>query len=297
MSACPADSPLTPAGFRATGEEPPAPGALHSSPPGVLNPEPPNIARIYDALLGGKDNYPADRQAARELAAAVPGAAQAARENRAFLGRAVRFLATRHGISQFLDIGTGLPTREHVHQTARRVNPGVRVVYADNDPAVVVHARALLAGQPGVTAVAGDVRAPRDLLTSPELREALDFTQPVGALLVAVLHFVADEQDPWAAVRCIVDHLAPGSFLVISHVTGDEIPADAVKRAEGIYAGAQAPGTARSRAEVTRFFDGTEVTGAGITDAATWHAARRAAAHRPVLFWAGVGRKPGQVQP
>jgi SAM-dependent methyltransferase len=251
----------------------------------------PNVARVYDALLGGKDNYPADRAAARELAAAVPGAARAARDNRAFLGRAVRFLASRHGISQFLDIGTGLPTREHVHQAARKVIPDARMVYSDNDSVVVAHARALLAGQPGITAVTGDVRYPRDLLASPEVREGLDFTRPVGVLLVAVLHFVTDEEDPWAAVRCIVDHLAPGSFLVISHVTGDEITPESVARAEKIYAGAQAPGTARSRADVTRFFDGTELTGAGISDVARWHASSRSG-HGPALFWAGVGRKP-----
>jgi hypothetical protein len=108
---------------------------------------------------------------------------------------------------------------------------------------------------------------------------------------------VTDDEDPWAAVRCLVDHLAPGSFLVISHVTGDEIPAAAVRQAERIYAGAQVPGTARSRAEVTRFFDGTRLTGTGVTDVAAWHAARRANAHRPALFWAGVGRKPEAVQP
>ncbi len=256
----------------------------------------PNVARIYDCLLGGKDNYAVDRAAARELVAAVPGVARAARENRAFLGRAIQFLACRHGISQFLDIGTGLPAREHVHQVARRVIPDARVGYADSDPVVAAHARALLAGQPGIAAVTADVRYPRNLLASPDVRDVLDFSRPVGVLLVAVLHFVTDDQDPWAAVRCIVDHLAPGSFLVISHVTGDEIPADAVARAEKIYADTQAPGTARSRADVTRFFDGTEVTGAGITDVSTWHAARRGAAHRPALFWAGVGRKPGEVQ-
>jgi SAM-dependent methyltransferase len=256
----------------------------------------PNVARIYDALLGGKDNYEADREAARALAAAVPGVAKAAQENRAFLGRAVRFLAGQHQIGQFLDIGTGLPTGDHVHQVARRVKPNVQVVYADNDSVVVAHARALLADQPGVTAVTGDVRYPRDLLASPAVREALDFSRPVAVLLVAVLHFVADDEDPWAAVRCIVDHLAPGSFLVISHVTGDEITAESVKQAEKIYAGTHVPGIARSRAEVTRFFDGTELTGTGITDAATWHAARRGAGDKPALFWAGIGRKPGTVR-
>jgi SAM-dependent methyltransferase len=255
------------------------------------------VARVYDALIGGKDHYAADREAARALEAAVPGAAQAARDNRAFLGRAVRFLASRHGISQFLDIGTGLPTREHVHQAARKVNPEARVVYADSDPVVVAYARALLAGQPGIAAVTGDVRYPRDLLTDPAVRAVLDFSRPVAALLIAVLHFVTDDEDPWAAVRCIVDHLAPGSFLVISHVTGDEIPARAVEQAREIYATAQAPGTARSRAEVTRFFDGTQLTGTGVTDVATWHAARRATAAKPALFWAGIGRKPEAIQP
>jgi hypothetical protein len=271
---------------------------LLGSPPGdALNPEPPNVARIYDALLGGKDNYAADREAARALAAAVPGVAEAARENRAFLGRAVRFLASRHHVTQFLDIGTGLPTGEHVHQVARQVAPDARVAYVDNDPVVIAHARALLAGQPGIAAVTGDLRCPRDLLASPAVRDILDFSRPVAVLMVAVLHFVTDDEDPWAAARCIVDHLAPGSFLVISHVTGDEITARAVEQAERIYAGAQAPGTARSREDVTRFFDGTQLTGTGITDAATWHNARRGNTYKPALFWAGAGRKPGAARP
>lgn len=146
-----------------------------------------------------------------------------------------------------------------------------------------------------MTAVTADVRCPRDLLANPVVREAFDFTRPVAVLLAAVLHFVTDEEDPWAAVRCIVEHLAPGSFLVISHVTGDEISAESVNRAEAIYAGTRVQCVARSRADVTRFFDGTEVTGAGITDVARWHAARRSG-HGPALFWAGVGRKPGQAQ-
>jgi hypothetical protein len=171
---------------------------LSSPPGGALNPEPPNVARIYDALIGGKDHYAADREAARALETAVPGAAQAARENRAFLGRAVRFLAARHGISQFLDIGTGLPTREHVHQVARQVILDARVVYTDNDPVVVAHARALLAGQPGITAVTGDVRYPRDLLANPAVRGMLDFSRPVAALLIAVLSIFQHRLLPWA---------------------------------------------------------------------------------------------------
>jgi hypothetical protein len=265
-----------------------------SSPPGdALNPEPPNVARVYDALIGGKDHYAADREAARALETAVPGAAQAARDNRAFLGRAVRFLAARHGISQFLDIGTGLPAGDHVHQVARKVIPGARVVYADNDPVVVAHARALLAGQPGIAAVTGDVRYPRDLLADPAVRGMLDFSRPVAALLIAVLHFVTDEDDPWSAVRHITDQLAPGSYLVISHVTGDEISEAAVRAASKVYESALASGVARSRSEISRFFDGTELVLPGLVDVARWRPGRPAAAGpaSPALFCAGVGRK------
>ena len=178
---------------------------------------------------------------------AVPGAQRAARDNRAFLGRAVHFLAAEAGIDQFLDIGTGLPTRGNVHEIAREVNPDARVVYCDNDPIVVAHARALLADASDVKAVEGDVRYPRHLLTLPAVRELIDFSRPVAVLLVAVLHFVPDSDSPWSAVKRITDHLAPGSFVVISHVTSDGLADEAVRRARDIYAGALAQGTARSR--------------------------------------------------
>lgn len=253
-----------------------------------------NVARIYDALLGGKDNLAADRDAARRLMEAVPGAARAAKDNRAFLGRVVRFLAADAGISQFLDIGTGLPVGGHVHEIAQAVNPAARVVYADNDPIVVAHARALLAEARSVAAVEGDVRYPRHLLTMPAVRDLIDFSRPVAVLLVAVLHFVPDSEDPWSAVRVITDWLAPGSYLVVSHVTGDEIPDDAVRRAAEIYQGALVQGTARSVGEVARFFDGLDMAEPGLVDVAEWRPGRRAAAvGRPVLFWAGAGRKPG----
>jgi SAM-dependent methyltransferase len=254
----------------------------------------PNIARVYDALLGGKDNYATDREAALALAAAIPGAPRAARDNRAFLRRAVHFLAAGAGISQFLDIGTGLPTRGSVHEIARAVNQDARVVYADNDPVVVAHARALLARAPGVIAVEGDVRYPRHLLTSREVRDHIDLAQPVAVLLVAVLHFVDDMYSPWSAVRALTGRLAPGSYLVVSHVTGDQIPPAAVQRAREIYRGAFTQGTARSRGEIARFFDGTELIPPGLADVAAWRSGRTRTGPpgRPVLFWAGVGRKP-----
>ena len=251
-----------------------------------------NVARIYDALLGGKDNYAADREAARRLIEVIPDAQRVARDNRAFLGRAVRYLAGQVGVSQFLDIGTGLPTRGNVHEAARSANPDARVVYCDYDPVVVANARALLADVPEVTAIEGDVRYPRHLLTLPAVRDVIDFSEPVAVLLVAVLHFVPDSDSPWSAVRCITDHLAPGSYLVISHVTGDEISGDAVSQASAIYADALVQGAARSKGDIARFFDGVHLIDPGLVDVAAWRSRRRSKdPGRPVLFYGGVGRK------
>ncbi|MGH3273491.1 MAG: SAM-dependent methyltransferase [Streptosporangiaceae bacterium] len=253
----------------------------------------PNIARIYDALLGGKDNYATDREAALALTTAIPDAARAASDNRAFLRRAVRYLAAEAGIAQFLDVGTGLPTQGNVHEIAQEANPDARVVYVDNDPLVVAYGQALLAKTPGALVVEGDARYPRELITRREVREVLDFTQPVAVLLVAVLHFVGDSESPWQAVRAITSRIAPGSYLVISHVTGDQISAEAVSKARDIYAGAYVQGTARSRSEIARFFDGLDLIPPGLADVAAWGSGRRAGAARPALFWAGIGRKPG----
>jgi S-adenosyl methyltransferase len=252
-----------------------------------------NVARIYDALLGGKDNYAADREAARRLIEVVPDAALAARNNRAFLARAVRYLTAQENISQFLDIGAGLPTRGNVHEVARAVNPRARVVYSDHDPVVVAHARALLADTPDVIAVEGDVRYPGHLLTLPAVREVIDFSSPVAVLLVAVLHFVPDSDSPWLAVRFITDHLAPGSYVVISHVASDEITPEAISAARQIYAGALVRGVARSRRDIARFFDGTDLTEPGLVNVAEWRPGYRArTVSGPALFCAGIGRKP-----
>ena len=157
----------------------------------------PNVARIYDYLLGGKDNFAADRDAAAELLALLPDAQAACHHNRAFLRRAVRFLAGQAGIRQFIDIGTGLPTQGNVHDIARAIAPDARVAYVDYDPVVVSHAQALLATTPTVAVINGDLRNPDKILTHPGLRELIDFSQPVAILLTAILHFIADEEHPY----------------------------------------------------------------------------------------------------
>jgi hypothetical protein len=256
----------------------------------------PNVARIYDVLLGGKDNYAVDRAAALALTAVLPDAARAARDNRAFLGRAVRYLAADAGISQFLDIGTGLPVGGHVHEIAQEINPAARVAYVDNDRVVVTHASALLADAENVGAFELDVRSPRHLMTVPGVRALIDFDQPVGVLLVAVLHFIPDSDGPWSITRCIIDHLAPGSYVVISHVTGDEAPPDAIEKARKIYDGAFVRGAARSKGDIERLFEGLDIIRPGVVDAAGWRPGRRRTATRPALFYAGIGCKPGRAE-
>jgi S-adenosyl methyltransferase len=259
----------------------------------AFNPTIPNVARIYDFLLGGKDNYAADREAAQRLLDAVPGAVRAARDNRRFLGRAVWFLAREAGIRQFLDIGTGLPTRGNVHEIAHAARPGARVVYADNDPVVVTHARALLADSLTVAAVQGDLRDPGRLCALPDVQAFIDWDEPVAVLMVAVLHFLEDRDDPWEAVDAFKARMAPGSYLVLSHVTGDDTPADVIRQASEVYEHASAPGMARSRAQIARFFDGLDMVSPGLADPAEWRRPRLEGDSRPVLFYAGVGRKHG----
>jgi hypothetical protein len=176
----------------------------------------PNVARVYDYWLGGKDNFAADREAAERSAKAVPQLPWLARENRKFLGRAVRFCA-RAGITQFLDIGSGLPTMENVHEVAGQAAEDPRVVYVDNDPVVISHARALLS-TPRTAAARGDLTQPAEILDAPEVRHLVDFDQPVALLVVAILHFIPDEAGPAAAMVRLRDAMAPGSYLVISHV-------------------------------------------------------------------------------
>ena len=261
-------------------------------PPQGLDVTIPNVARIYDWLLGGKDNFAADREAGQRLLAAVPDAAKAARANRAFLGRAVRFLAEEAGIRQFLDIGTGLPTQGNVHEIAQATDPRARVVYCDNDPIVVTHANALLANNLTVAASQADLRDPDFLFTLPLAHPLLDTSQPMAVLLVAVLHFLSDSDDPWALVERIKRKLAPGSYVVISHVTGDEMPAESARAAAEVYQGASAPGVARSREEIARFFTGLDLVEPGLVEVSAWRPPPLDHRPRPAVLYAGIGRKP-----
>jgi hypothetical protein len=250
-----------------------------------------NVARIYDYLVGGKDNYGVDRVAAEALLQIVPEAAIAAKQNRAFLGRAVQFLARDAGIRQFIDIGTGLPTRGNVHEIAQRSVPDARVLYVDNDPVVAVHAQALLADNATTVAINRDLREPDGILGHPALRALIDLREPVAVLLVAVLHFIRDAENPYAIVDRLKEAMAPGSYLVISHVTGDYISSEATATVRKLYDRANAPGVARSHAEVTRFFSELEVIPPGLVSVSSWRARPQRTKSGRVIFYAGIGRK------
>ncbi len=251
----------------------------------------PNPARIYDALLGGKDNYPADRNAAHDILNVAPQARRGAKENRAFLQRAVRYLAAEAGIRQFLDIGTGLPTQGNVHQIAQQVAPHTRVVYVDHDPVVHVHANALLANHTTTIAVLADLREPEVILGQPEVRRLLDLTRPVAVLLVAVLHFLRDEEDPTGIVTRLRDAMAPGSHLVISHATADFHPQAGAKVTQ-VYQHASAPLLLRSHSQIARFFDGFDLVEPGLVEPAAWRPDPEGPT-KPSAggFYSGVGRR------
>jgi hypothetical protein len=251
----------------------------------------PNVGRIYDALLGGKDNYADDRQAVGQLLAVVPDARAAAWANRRFVGRAVRFLAQDAGIGQFIDIGAGLPAPGNVHQVAREQDPLARVAYVDHDPVVVSHARALLCTAPGVCAVEGDLRDPAGIVGHRDVRAVIDLDEPVAIVLGAVLHHVPDGDSPHKLVDLLTAAVAPGSYLVISHATDQDIGADAAGQVRELYARAGGPVVFRSRVDVAGFFDGLELVPPGIGDVAAWHADLPAAPGR-VIVVGGVGRKP-----
>jgi hypothetical protein len=254
-------------------------------------------ARMYDFLLGGKDHFEADRQAIAGLLKAVPNARTGARENRAFLGRAVRYLVAEAGIRQFLDIGSGLPTASNVHEVAQSIAPESRVVYMDNDPIVMTHARALLTSDPaGRTAyIQADLHDPKDILGHPAVRATLDFDRPVALMLVAVLHFFPDDQDPAAIVATLLDALPPGSYLVASQTTADFNDPD--QAADGVQAVQRAgvpfqTRTAEEFAEVA--YAGLELVPPGLVVVSEWRP--EGAGPRPlpseVAYYGAVGRKP-----
>ena len=261
-------------------------------------------ARIYDYFLGGKTNFPPDREVAEKLLVAFPGFRIAAHANRAFMHRAARLLAAR-GIHQFLDIGTGIPTSPNLHEVAQAVVPQARVVYADNDPIVLTHARALLTGSPeGRTAyVEADITEPDTILRSRQVRETLDFDRPIALCLVGLLHYITDEQDAHGIVRRLVDAMPAGSYVVISQCTPDFAPEE-WEKAINVYKADGGSAQVRSRAEFTRFFEGLELMEPGIEVPHRWHPDEDISdvvSLRPeengemtdalVSVWAGVGVK------
>jgi hypothetical protein len=266
-------------------EQRPAPVGFDSSVP--------NGARIYDYMLGGKDNFPADQKAAEAMLKVNPAALRTAKANRGFLGRAVRLLAEEEGIRQFLDFGTGLPTQQNVHQVAQQVAPDARVVYVDYDPVVVTHGQALLANTSTVTVVEADLRRPEEILAHPDVGRLIDFDKPLAILLVAILHFIADAEDPVGIVSQLREAMAPGSYLVVSH-TLSESPTEVMAAAQRAFQQAGAPLTPRTRAEVLRFFDGFDLVEPGLVEVQEWRSTGPeavAAGGSPWVLVGGVGRK------
>jgi SAM-dependent methyltransferase len=264
-------------------------------PPGI-DTDRANIARVYDYWLGGVHNFRADQDAARALIAVEPNVRAITRANRAFLGRAVRFLAAEAGIRQFLDIGSGIPTARNVHEVAQEAAPGSRVVYVDTDDVAVAHSRLILADNPDATIIQADLREPEKILAAPDTRLLIDFSQPVGLLLVAVLHFIPDSDDPARILAWLRDALPPGSYLVISHGCRDVRP-DFASQAEAAYRSRVAGQVRlRTREEIARFFDGFDLVDPGLVYLSQWRPDPiDDVPDDPAKLWtlAGVGRRRG----
>jgi hypothetical protein len=268
-------------------------GGDAAAPPGV-DTRVAHSARVYDWFLGGKDNFAADRAVGEAVVKAIPTIRIMAQENRHFLGRAVRYLAGEAGISQFLDIGTGIPTSPNVHEIAQETVPDAHVVYVDNDPIVLAHARALMvSGTLGKTAyIDADLREPEKILTDSSLTDTLDLSKPVGLIMLATLMLLGDEDDPWGKVDTLKAALPPGSYFAISH-HGQEFNPEAM--GANVAAAAQAGVTLvpRTRAEVERFFDGWELIEPGVVPLVTWHPVGGPPDDPNAAYlWAGVARKP-----
>lgn len=260
----------------------------------------PHGARVYDYFLGGKDNFAMDRQAAEHLLEAFPGFRTAALSNRMWMHRAARY-AAEQGITQFLDIGTGIPTSPNLHEVVQEVVPEARIVYADNDPIVLSHSRALLTSGPkGTTAyLEADVTDPRSIIESDEVRETLDLSKPVALSLVGVFHYLPDALKPYDLVKQLVEPLAPGSLLIFSHCTPDFAP-DLWERAIQVYKADGGDAQVRSKEEVTRFFDGLELVEPGVSVPFKWHPDQQTqdlvtkGEFTDVMcsLWVGVAKKP-----
>ena len=250
-------------------------------------------ARVYDYWLGGKDNFAADRKAADDVVAVRPSILYDVRANRQFLGRAVRWLAVQAGIRQFLDIGTGIPAANNTHQVAQEVAPDARIVYVDNDPIVLVHARALLTGTPaGATAyIDGDLRAPEPILAAAH--RTLDFTQPIAVLLIGVLHLISDDEDPAGIIARLMAAVPAGSYLALTQPASDVNADQAAAGAQRYNDRVATKQTRRSREETAAFLDGLEIVEPGVVQFPRWHPDPGATdLDREVSGWCGVGRKP-----
>ncbi len=254
-----------------------------------FDPSVPNVARVYDYLLGGKDNFAVDRELGDQLLAAFPESAWIARQNRAFAGRAVSYCAEQ-GVSQFLDIGSGLPTMDNVHEVARRVIPAARVVYVDNDKVANRHVDALLSTSDGVAAIPGDLRAPEQVLADVRARRLLDLNRPFVVMMTAILHFVTDDEKPDELVRVLRNAMPAGSFLVLTHATHDFQP-DNAERATRMYRRASAPLVTRSRIDIAAMFRGLDLVAPGLVRTSRWRPPEETTAESADLF-GGVGRKP-----
>ena len=249
-------------------------------------------ARIYSYLLGGREYYAADQAAAQGVLSMVPNAPSIARANRRFVARAVRYMAGQ-GIGQFVDLGSGLPARPAVHDIARSVVPSARVLYVDNDPGVTTRYRSRSAPCAGTGVIDGDIREPHEIFASPQLERLIDFGQPVGLLLAAVLHFIPRQDDPDVAVRAFTRYLAPGSCLAISHVTSDGTHPGVVAAIEDAYQTASAPVVFRTADQIRGFFDRLSLVSPGLADMTSWPARMPAPAQSPALrVLAGVARSP-----
>ncbi|GAA3826427.1 SAM-dependent methyltransferase [Sphaerisporangium flaviroseum] len=262
--------------------------------PSGVDPFTPSVARIYDYYLGGKDNFAADREAAEKIIEILPNVRDVARENREFLIRTVTYLSEQ-GIRQFLDVGAGLPTQRNVHQVAQELAPESRVVYVDNDPIVLTHAHALLAQNDRVVALRADMRDPQALIDHPEVREHLDFTQPVAILLLGVLHFIPDDAEAMKIVSTFRSALKPGGHLVISHGSIGPLSEDQDREGQEVFSRTSAPGvTSRTPEQVVTFFEGLELADPGVVPLQDWRPAVHLSLVKPGEAGAvgGVGRVP-----
>jgi SAM-dependent methyltransferase len=227
------------------------------------------VARIYDYLLGGKDNFAVDREAAEKLLLVYPNARIAARANRAFLVQAVKMLAQELGVRRFLDIGTGLPTSPNVNEIAHAVNPDARVVYLDNDPVVLAHADAILAGDDRTIVINHDLRDPWPIVTDPQILDHLDFSEPIALILVAVLHFVGGHAAAYEIMRILRHNLPPGSFVVITHLLQQQ-GRDDVEKARRVYDNANVQPVSRTREQIEKLFEGTDLVPPGLVHISDW---------------------------